>query len=249
MHPSSYDVLAVNLDPQADNRIHDDEVARRYGFSGALVPGVELFAVTSAPFVAAWGEAWLRQGRLALRFRKPVYDAERLTVRSEGTGPYDVALLGPDTTVRAGGSAEPPVERPLPPLLSEAPLPAELAAAPQVGPFGTVADALDPLAPHYARRVGDASPLYDELVHPGLLVRAVNLALMRNVVLDAWIHTASDCRLLGLARLDEPLSVRSEVREVFARRGHSYLRYTAQVLAQDRLVAEVDSEAIWRLAA
>ena len=35
------------------NEIH--EVARGHGFSGALVPGVELFARTTTPLVAAWG--------------------------------------------------------------------------------------------------------------------------------------------------------------------------------------------------
>ncbi|MDQ1672325.1 MAG: hypothetical protein QOC98_887, partial [Frankiaceae bacterium] len=29
---------------EAENKIHEDDVARRFGFSGALVPGVELFA-------------------------------------------------------------------------------------------------------------------------------------------------------------------------------------------------------------
>src|SRR5215211_704114 len=40
---------------ESPNKIHEDDVARRYGFSGALVPGVELFARTTTPLVAGWG--------------------------------------------------------------------------------------------------------------------------------------------------------------------------------------------------
>lgn len=48
-------MVAVNLDPQADDRIHDDDVARRFRVAGALVPEVEAFALATAPLVQEWG--------------------------------------------------------------------------------------------------------------------------------------------------------------------------------------------------
>ena len=39
---------------EAQNKIHDDDGAQRFGFTGALVPGVELFARITTPLVAAW---------------------------------------------------------------------------------------------------------------------------------------------------------------------------------------------------
>ena len=39
-----YRVQARNLSHASENRIHDDGVARRFGFEGALVPGVEVYA-------------------------------------------------------------------------------------------------------------------------------------------------------------------------------------------------------------
>jgi acyl dehydratase len=240
-----YEVVAVNLDPAADNRIHDDDVAQRFGFAGALVPGVEVFALATAPLVQAWGEAFLGGGRLSLRFRRPVYDAERVTVTvTDGK----VVLAGPDGAPRATGAVAPPAAQPAPRPYDVAPLPERLADAPEVGPFGTVVQVADPAAcADYVRRVGDGHPLYAQLVHPGLLLRLVNLALMSNVSLGPWIHTASDCRFLGLARVGQQLSVRSHVREVFECKGHSYVAYDALVLADGEPVAEVDHEAIWRL--
>lgn len=246
MRPQPYAVVAVNIDPEADNRIHDDDVAQRFGFAGALVPGVEVFALATAPLVQTWGEAFLAGGRLALRLRRPVYDGECVTVTVDGT---DLTVTGPDGTPRATGTAHPPSEQPAPGAYDDAPLPERLAAAPRPGVLGTVVEPVDPEAcVAYAVAIGDATAIYEQLVHPGLLLRLVNQALMRNVGLGPWIHTASDCRFLGSARVGQELSVRSRVTEVFERKGHSYLRYDALVLADARPVLEVDHEAIWRLA-
>jgi hypothetical protein len=40
----SYRVQAYNTAHSSENKIHDDAVARRFGFSGALVPGVDVYA-------------------------------------------------------------------------------------------------------------------------------------------------------------------------------------------------------------
>ncbi|MBC7680122.1 MAG: hypothetical protein H7233_14205 [Pseudorhodobacter sp.] len=70
--PAAHTFVARNIDPQADNAIHDDEVAQRFGFTGSLVPGVELFAGVTSELVATWGRQWLSGGEVALRFRPPV---------------------------------------------------------------------------------------------------------------------------------------------------------------------------------
>lgn len=239
-----YDVRAVNLDPQADNRIHDDDVAQAYGFAGALVPGVELLALASAPLVQQWGADFLSSGRMSLRFRSPVYDGELVRVTTDD----GLAMVGPDGAVRATGAYEGPAPRPVPAAYDDLPLPADPQPEPTV--LGTVHAPADPAAcASYVDRVGEPSPLYGELVHPGLLLRLVNLALMRNVALGAWIHTASDCTFHATASVEEELAVRSRVTGRSTRKGHQYVTYDALVLAGDRPVVEVAHEAIWQLAA
>ena len=39
-----YRVEAFNTAKASENKIHDDEVARRFGFGGGLVPGVDVYA-------------------------------------------------------------------------------------------------------------------------------------------------------------------------------------------------------------
>ena len=254
--PQPHEVVARNLDPAADNRIHDDDVARRFGFAGALVPGVELFAYATSPFAAAWGAGWLGGGTIALRFRRPVYDGERVLVipQASGDGSYGLTLAGPDGTVRAVGTAglgrqEPPdlSRYPAPPL-PEVLRPPRPEALPD-GPLGTVTENGTAAANDaYCDGVGEPLDLYrGGVVHPGLLLRLVNAALMRNVALGPWIHTASSCRLLGVARVPAALAVRSVVTGRHARNGAEHVRYDALVLCGDVPVLEVEHSAIYAL--
>src|SRR5215475_4849196 len=72
----TYRVSAHNTSKQSENKIHDDTVARRYGFSGGLVPGVDVMAYMVHLPVRKWGRAFLERGLIEARFVKPVYDGE-----------------------------------------------------------------------------------------------------------------------------------------------------------------------------
>lgn len=251
--PQPYAVVARNIDPHADNRIHADDVARQFGFTGALVPGVEVFAQLTSPLVAAWGPGFFEGGRVDVRFRRPVYDGERVEVTAvPAEQGFSLSLTGPDGVVRAVGSAHAP-EPPAPVDLSRypvRPLPEAPAADPVVGPFGTVEVPGDrQAAEQYLVDVAEPLPLYREqdLLHPGLLLRLVNLALMTNVELGPWIHTSSACRFLALPRLPEVASVRSVVTGTSRRGAHDAVAYDAVVLCDGVPVLEVAHTALYRL--
>src|SRR5882724_8960998 len=80
---TSYRVTAHNTSKQSENKIHDDAVARRFGFSGGLVPGVDVFAYMIHLPVAKWGRGFLEHGLIEARFVKPVYDGEIAEVSGE----------------------------------------------------------------------------------------------------------------------------------------------------------------------
>ena len=75
-----YQVRTHNASSQSENRIHSDEVAKRFGFKGALVPGVTVFAHMTRPLVERYGERWLARGLAEVRFVKPAYEGDLLTV-------------------------------------------------------------------------------------------------------------------------------------------------------------------------
>ena len=56
-----YRVSAYNTSKHSENKMHDDTVAKRYGFVGGLVPGVDVMAymmhlpvAQSSPRLSAW---------------------------------------------------------------------------------------------------------------------------------------------------------------------------------------------------
>jgi acyl dehydratase len=250
---ASYAVRARNLAPDSDNKIHDDDVARRFGFTGALVPGVEVFAYATQPFAAEWGEEFLRRGRLEIQFRKPVYDGEDVTVDVAADG--SVVLLGPDWSQRAQGrggleDAAPPFERSrFVETAATEPTPAADETSLAVGTMlGTVREQASPEGcASYLEGISESLPLYEKFVHPGALLRMVNAVLFRNVVMGPWIHTGSDCRLLAPAPVGSELTGFGVVTDRYERNGKSWVRFDALVVADGEPVALVDHTAIYDL--
>jgi hypothetical protein len=97
MTPQPYSVLAYNTAHSSENKIHDQEFARRFGFGGGLVPGVDVYAYMTHLAVARWGRGWLARGEAICRLLKPVYDGERVHVTGVETAE------GLDLTVESRG--------------------------------------------------------------------------------------------------------------------------------------------------
>ena len=82
-------VSAYNTSKFSENKIHDDTVARKFGFSGGLVPGVDVMAYMMHLPVAKWGRAFLERGLIEARFVRPVYDGEMADVTGEESDGVD----------------------------------------------------------------------------------------------------------------------------------------------------------------
>src|SRR5882762_4165138 len=88
-----YRVSAYNTAHDSENKIHDDAVARRFGFGGGLVPGVDVYGYMTHLPVLRWGRAWIERGTAECRFYKPVYDGDIASVTaSEVDGALDVSV-------------------------------------------------------------------------------------------------------------------------------------------------------------
>ena len=57
---ATYVVEAYNTATQSTNKIHDDDVARTYGFRGGLVPGVDVYAYLTHVPAERWGRGVAR---------------------------------------------------------------------------------------------------------------------------------------------------------------------------------------------
>ena len=258
----SYQVTARNGATASENKIHDDAVARRFGFRGGLVPGVTLYGYMTRPVVEAFGAAWLERGTMEVRFDKPVYDGRRVTVAAQETGPAELAveLRDPEGVVCSRGRAT------LPPLSPPAPDPADypVVEAPDRGRRPPADEAsLAPgtaLATLWAGTHSDnAGPLlevlqdplrvYTEqgLAHPGHLILAANGVLTASVVLGPWIHVGSAVTNFRSVADGAVVETRARVADRHERKGHQFVVLDVVWLVDGGVAMHASHTAIYRL--
>jgi acyl dehydratase len=268
-HLPEYRVKARNTPAHSENRIHDDAVARQYGFRGGLVPGVTVYAYLTHPLVEAFGAAWLERGTAEVRFVRPVLDGEDVTVSGAVTArdPRGVTASVVASTAAEGAcatlTATLPAGTPVPVNLAiypAAPLPAERPAATRahLGALTTLGTPVntydDARAAEYLETVSDALPLYrgrGAWVHPAYFLDQANRALDRNVTLRPWIHVGSTVRHLGGARVGESLATRGRVRSLFEKKGREFVELDLVIVGGERArpIAHARHTAIYGLPA
>ena len=252
-----YRVQAHNTATASENKIHDDAVARRFGFRGGLVPGVDVYAYLTHPIVARWGRRWLEQGTVQARFLKPVYDGEEVVVHAAGEATLALAVRNAAGEVCATANATLPASSPPAPDLADYPLRPLPTDPPPASPEslvpGTLLGSLEAgfHAEHAADYLGDVREslaLYREeaIAHPGFLLRFANFILALNVRLGPWIHVGSDVQNLGLAHDGDRLSTRARVTALSERKGHRFVDLDVLIVANDaRPLVRVQHTAIY----
>jgi acyl dehydratase len=264
---SEHRVVAHNPSTESENRIHTDEVARKYGFKGGLVPGVTIYAYACTPILGALGEEWLEKGSATMRFSAPCYDGESLTAIVEapgaaGSGSMHSITVATAERTCATGTASAVNELGVPEDIDWAPTP-EVRPRASTDVFapgvvlGTIQLPTDGARMmSYLESIGEPSPVYSRrrIVHPGLLLNGANSILVANVLMPAWVHVESRIEHWRPVAIGEPVQVRGIVAEAFERRGHRFVVVDLAWMAGDgpgplELVASGRHTAIWELAA
>jgi len=241
---TSYRVTAHNTSKQSENKIHDDAVARKFGFSGGLVPGVDVFAYMTHLPVEKWGRAFLERGLIDARFVKPVYDGEV----AELTGSEAGGILSIEVHSRGGlcatGTASLPSSAPefslaefreVAPVAERHPV---NAGSYEVGKWlGTLPrDWAGDVAKEYLADIRETDPIYakEGLGHPGLLQRVMNKVLVDNAILGPWIHVGSKMQLLSAAKAGDVITARAKVIGNYDKKGHRFVELDALVVANGK---------------
>jgi hypothetical protein len=257
-----YRVRAHNSSTASENRMHSDDVARRYGFQGGLVPGVTVFGYMTRPVVAHYGAEWLARGWAEVSFAKPAYEGEELAVslRTGGDGPGAALTCTNGAGVelarmQAGMPAGPVAPDPRASIAPAPPLAERPEATPDLMVVGEPFPALDwrptvgdNLA--WCEDVRDDLPLYREgtapFLHPGFVLRQANFVLRNRFLLPAWIHTGSRIAFHAALRAGSPYEVRAIPEEKWSRKGHEFVRLYVAIRAGSQVAAEILHTAIYR---
>jgi hypothetical protein len=233
-----YKVRAVNIAPDSENKIHDDQVAAQYGFRGGLVVGVTVYGYMAEP-VVAFAPEWLEHGAMQFRLFEPFYDGEEAIVKAEvqDDGVIQVSaereagqLCAKGTAVLNASPAKQPQiipEAPLP-ARDQRPLPSRESIIPDM-PLGTVYTTL-------------------ESTEPAKILQLSNEMLVQNFRLGPWIHAASEVRNWSRANSGDRISVRGRIQDRFDRKGHEFLTAYIMLIANGgQLLQTVRHTAIYRI--
>lgn len=114
--PIAIDVIARNNRPPfikaQSGTIHDEQTARKHGFSGALVSGIVVGGYAMPVLLDVWGEEWARKGAFAIDFKRPVFDGKVLGIRydfgkDQGGKTATISYSQDDVAVAAGRAGLP----------------------------------------------------------------------------------------------------------------------------------------------
>jgi hypothetical protein len=250
-----------------ENKIHEDDLARQYGFKGGLVPGVIMYAWMTHPVAEALGVEWLERGQFETRFAKPIYYEEPATIRARVTtktaGAVTIEVTAHNSVGEVCGNATLSLERgarPSPPDVAGyavAPVPVERPRATRahlegLKVLGTPELDLDgKAAAGYITRFGETLSLYAGAgapAHPGMHLEMANRALDRNVRMSPWIHVGSRGRHWSVARVGDHLAMRGRVQSLFEKKGHEFVEADLLLVANgSRPVASIRHTAIYLL--
>ena len=256
---AEYRVQACNLSHASENKIHDDDVARRFGFQGALVPGVEVYAYMAHLPVARWGVEWLERGSAECRFGKPVYDGKLVIASAEEESGSLAIVVESEGERCATGAASLPEDSNVVPAMPRPVLIPEPDARPEADETSlAVGRHLSSHPLHLTRerheqyladiRETEALYAHEQILHPSWMLRLSNSALKDNVRLAAWIHTGSAIRHCAIARAGSTLAAHAIVEANYERKGHRYVDLDVAIVADaERVVAQVRHTAIYRL--
>lgn len=255
---AAYEVIARNYSEASENRIHSDDVARRYGFRGALVPGVAVYGYLTHPLVERLGKAWLTHSASNVRFLKPAYEGDRLQIQlTEQDGHYHARCSNQEGTLLAELTSD---VGSVPGTEDQAVFAGEVKPPERVEMTWDTLLEGRPFTPWhwqiteddnqtFADRVDDHLPVYRTAAHPHWLLGIANRALTREFVMPAWIHVGSEIRFHDLLKVGDTVEVRAVPLEKWERKGHQFVKlYLAYLRGDQRITTEIHHTAIFRVA-
>lgn len=250
------------------NLIHSTAGAQAFGFADALVTGSIVYGWAVPAILDALGNEWLQQGWADVRFRRPVYPNDELTVRlremEDGAWSLEVFREGDELTlVGAVGRGlrsdlvddfresprVPVVSTPNPPPLLT---PDTVPVGQQLPTHETSLDAPAVPPSEASTRVRLQGVLLDGAAHANPAGVSGRMSWYGHASYDyagPSIHTRTQAQYFAPALSGEPLEVAAVVRDGYQRNGHEYIVYDGTIRNRSaELLAHVRHTVIFRVA-
>ncbi len=263
-----YQIATVNDAATSENRIHSDEVAKKFGFTGALVSGVSVFGYLTHPLVEVYGENWLSSGMAEVKFIKPAYVDDLLTIKTDTVAVSAKQRHHLTMAYNQAGELLARLESWLP-LLPPSIDPHSKAEAAEMNiarkeiSFEGIKLNVPSLAYDFVvgqdlqqdclQIMRDDLAVYYESptppVHPYYLLKECNQALMRMFILPAWIHVGSRLTFRSPVKVGQRVNVHTIPTDKWESKGHQFIKLYIAMNVDGNVVLEVEHTAIFRISA
>lgn len=254
----TWKVVARNFSKATDNKIHSDEIARKYGFKSALVPGVAVYGHLTYPLVHRYGEQWLSHSQHNVRFLKPAYHQDELKIEltEDESGSHvdchnsEGVLLAQLHSTSPDGQTE---------FAQRSDFSATTKDPARIEMIWETVQPMQPFAEWhfqitddsnrtFTEQIADPLSLYRHVAHPHWLLSVANQSLTREYVMPAWLHVESEVRYRALVRVGDTLAVKAVPLEKWRRKGHEFVRLYLAYYRDDVLTTEILHTAIFKVA-
>lgn len=242
-----------------DASIHEDGTARDYGYSGALIPGIDIGAWLMELLCDLWGLAWIERGTIELKNSRPVYDTQEIVLRviPEG-GKAALEVTSAQGEMLARGSA----------TLPDAPLEVDAADYP-FRPFDAPLKKAEPGGLTVGQPLGGSRVVVDRAYLGPLLDRAMAknpllagdrvhpLALQQSSTWDSigsfdyatpGMHVWGEAIHLRPVQVGAELSSAGRIIDLWERKGNHYMRTEQLVYADGAPAALMRRDVIYWMA-
>ncbi|MCW8195920.1 hypothetical protein F6455_14085 [Proteobacteria bacterium 005FR1] len=260
---------AFNQVPDSDNRIHSDEVAKAYGFTGALVPGVTVSTYLIHPAVEAWGNDWLERGYAHARVQSPLYDHARFDVEvTEAEDQYHGELKSEGRLCAVADVLLPRAAPPAPAYRGDSRMSddhlaptASRESMESLRKSGCPAKTFLWSAEHematYLRKQSqmsaplrtDGSPQAGGFANPSFLLGCANRHFAAVAKMSPWIHLETKSQNYAAVPMNMPLISEMTIVDLFEKKGHEFADCVFNIFRDDtkECVFSVEQRAIYRM--
>ena len=261
-----WSATALNTAPDSENRIHGDDLAKKYGFQGGLVPGVTISAYLVHPVIEHWGKDWLDRGYANCRITSPLYDKELFEVKTDMVEPTkaNTTLIKSNGIVSANAEVVLMQELPTKPILRRDKLVDLDYKAPQASKeiwkklesdgcyaFKFLWSDNDPLI--YLREETNLPTLlqpkgggYSNLC---FLLGCSNWILAGNAYMNPWVHLQTISQNYKAVEMNSSLIAEMEINKIYEKKGHEFIDVFVNLFdeSDESCVMSINLFAIYKL--
>jgi len=226
--------------------VHEDSVAKAQGYKAALIPGAFVYDYVTRLGLKLWGLNWMSHGSITVRFRRPVYDGDILTVTASPSvgDAVEVTVTNAegDRVVVGTMSAGHSITAPTPADMTFVPMPdskATLSVADIVPGlrFFTTERIVDDNVLNMSRMaMGNALSAFvdNQIAHPGCMVRLTMFDVLNSYKFPlAPVFTSVETQNFAALKAGSVVSTSAHITNVFERNGKIFFE-SEEFLVADR---------------